>query len=47
MSDRWDSPAVRVVRVLLLLVVLGITTGQILGHVLATGIEHLLDVIAL
>jgi hypothetical protein len=31
---------------LLLLVVLGMATGQILGHLLSTGIENLLDFIA-
>jgi hypothetical protein len=40
-------PASKVVGTLLLLVVLGVGTGQILGHLLATGIENLPDVIAL
>jgi hypothetical protein len=37
----------KVLGALLVLVVVGMATGQILGHLLATGIEYLLDVIDL
>jgi len=44
---RLTSPAMRLAGTLVLLVVLGVATGQFLGHLLATGIENLLDVIDL
>lgn len=44
---RLNNPAIKALGTVLLLVVLGMATGQILGHLLATGIENLLDVVAL
>jgi hypothetical protein len=44
---RLNNPATKLLGTLLLLVVLGMMTGQILGHLLAAGIENLLDVVAL
>ena len=40
------SPAVKALGTLLLLVVIGMATGQLVGHVLAAGIEKLLDLAA-
>ena len=42
---KLDSPAMKVLGVLLVLVLLGMVTGQIVGHLLATGIESLLGVV--
>lgn len=44
---RLDGPAVVVVGTLLLLVGVGIVAGQVVGHLLAAGIDQLLDLIAL
>jgi hypothetical protein len=42
-----SSPAAKVLGTLLLLVALGVATGQVVGHLLAVGVESLLDVIDL
>lgn len=46
LRERWHSPSFKVAGALLVLVVLGIVTGQTLGHLLAAGIESLLDLVA-
>ena len=40
------TPLRRVVGTLVLLAVIGIVTGQLLGHVAAAGIEQLLELVA-
>jgi hypothetical protein len=49
--SRWDSSALRtwrtVVGALVLLVLVGVAGGQVLGHLLAAGIEDLLQQITL
>ena len=43
---RLTSPRAKAFGTLLLLILLGVATGQLLGHLLAAGIESLLDIIA-
>lgn len=42
-----STPTMLVLGTLLVLVVVGTATGQVVGHLLAAGIEKLLDLIAL